>query len=265
MTRKVILIAALVCGIAAALLSKIYIGAKERTIANELARIKDRYGEIEVVCFKVDVPAGTELRRKDLGLVVVPAMGLRGQALTEEDVNSVIGRKTTLGHSRGDVLFWSDVDGGDLRDKSLSGDIKRQMRAVSIDCQGSAAVSGMVCANDHVDVIGTFVFPGADGTTRSGTVVTCTILQNVLVLAKGQSTSKSESFSYAGDQTVTLEVTPREAEMLAFAQQMKGRLVLTLRNRNDSSFERELPQVDYERIKREIESLNLVRQQKVGH
>lgn len=265
MTRKIVLIAALVCGIAAALLSKIYIGAKERAIANELSRIKDRYGEIEVLCFKADTPAGTELRRKDLGLKTVPALGLRGQAITEDDLQSVLGRKTTIGHARGDILFWTDIDGGDLRDKGLSGDIKRQMRAISIDCQGSAAVSGMVRANDHVDVIGTFVFPGADGTVRNGAVVTCTILQNVLVLAKGQTTSKSDALSSFGDQTVTLEVTPREAEMLAFAQQMKGRLVLTLRNRNDSSFERELPQVDYERIKREIESLNLVRQQKLGH
>ena len=96
MKRKIVLIAALVCGIAAALLSKIYIGAKERAIANELSRIKDRYGEIEVLCFKADTPAGTELRRKDLGLKTVPALGLRGQAITE-DANSIAGfRPETL-------------------------------------------------------------------------------------------------------------------------------------------------------------------------
>ena len=45
---------------------------------------------------------------------------------------------------------------------------------------------------------------------------------------------------------------------------MKGRLTLTLRNKNDTSFERELPQVDYEKIRATIEELNLKRQQKNG-
>jgi hypothetical protein len=48
--------------------------------------------------------------------------------------------------------------------------------------------------------------------------------------------------------------------MLAFAEQIKGRLVLTLRNRNDTSYEKELPKVDFEKIRGEIEELNLKRQ-----
>ena len=46
----------------------------------------------------------------------------------------------------------------------------------------------------------------------------------------------------------------------AFAEQMKGRLVLTLRNRNDTSTERELPNVDFAKIRSEIEELNNKRQ-----
>ena len=49
--------------------------------------------------------------------------------------------------------------------------------------------------------------------------------------------------------------------MLAFTEQMKGRLVLTLRNRNDTHYEKELPKVDFEKIMSEIEELNLKRQQ----
>ena len=59
-------------------------------------------------------------------------------------------------------------------------------------------------------------------------------------------------------------MTPREAEMLVFAEQMKGRLVLTLRSRTDVTYERELPKVDFEMIKSEIESLNLERQRNLG-
>ena len=261
MPRKIVLIVSLVSGIAAAVLTKIYIGGKEQLLAKERQEFADLYGTMEVVCFKTDLPAGTELKRKDLGLKDVPELGMRGQAVTKADVDDfIIGKKTTLGHSKGDVLFWSDVEGGDVRTKGLSRDIKRQMRAISINCSGAAAVSGIVKADDHVDVIGTFVFPQEDGKIKQGDIVTCTLLQNVLVLATGQTTAKSD-FTARNFSTVTLEVTPREAEVIAFAEQMKGRLILTLRNRTDNSYERELPQVDYERIKMEIGGLNEKRQQ----
>ena len=104
-----------------------------------------------------------------------------------------------------------------------------------------------------------------NGNLKKGDLVTCTLLQNVLVLATGRDTAKSMTRNLGtnvqGYSTVTLEVTPREAEMLAFAEQIKGRLVLTLRNRNDTSTEKELPNVDFEKIRSEIEVLNLKRQQ----
>ena len=126
----------------------------------------------------------------------------------------------------------------------------------------------MVKPNDHVDVIGTFDFPGDGGSERKTELVTCTILQNVLVLAVGRETAKSRTASAGlsgAYSTVTLEVTPREAEMLAFAEQIRGRLVLTLRNRNDTSTESELPNVDFRKIRGEMEELNKKRQrEKLG-
>ncbi len=62
---------------------------------------------------------------------------------------------------------------------------------------------------------------------------------------------------------VTLEVTPREAEMLVFAEQIKGRISLALRSPSDTTYEKELPQVDLEQIRKEIVDLNKLRQEKV--
>jgi Flp pilus assembly protein CpaB len=91
----------------------------------------------------------------------------------------------------------------------------------------------------------------------------------VLVLATGKTTAKTVQGDGFGSSpgnysTVTLEVSPREAEMLAFAEQIRGRLSLSLRNRSDVSYEKELPKVDFAKIREEIESLNLKRQQKVA-
>ena len=263
MKRKIVLIASLAAGLLAALLTRFYIAAKDAEVRDLKDAINRKYGTMEVLCYTKEIPSGTVLQKSDLGLKTVPAIGMRGQALTVESVTDVVGKKVLIGHRRGDVVFWADVEGGNPAAQGLSADVKRQMRAVSINCTGAASVSGMVKPNDHVDVIGSFdLSDPAKGASKGKSVVTSTILQNVLVLAVGRQTAKMRAQENAAAYTtVTLEVTPREAEMLAFTEQMKGRLVLTLRNRNDTHYEKELPKVDFEKIMSEIEELNLKRQQ----
>ena len=275
MSKKIVLSISIACGLLALVLTRLYISAVESQVAKKKSDLDRRYGTMEVLCFCEDTPAGTVVERRDLGTRVVPKLGMRGQALTEDRLPDVIGRKTLIGHSKGDVLFWSDIEGGDPSAfgaqhvqrrrpaKGLSHDVKRLMRAVSINVGPAAGVSGMVRPNDHVDVIGTFAF-----STDPKDVATLTMLQDVLVLATGRETAKSRdmerSIGRDSYSLVTLEVSPREAEMIAFAEQMKGRLTLTLRNKNDTSFEKELPQVDYEKIRTTIEELNMKRQHKNG-
>ena len=263
MKRKIALIVSLLAGVAAAVLTRFYIAAKDAEVAALKDSISRRYGTIEVLIFAKDTPAGTVLQRSDLLKMEVPALGMRGQALTEENLNDVIGRKTLLTHRFKDIVFWSDIEGGKPADGGLSADVKKTMRAISINCSGAAAVSGMIRPNDHVDVIGTFDL-SENPSSPAKSLVTCTLLQNVLVLATGSMTAKTQTRAGVlpgGYSTVTLEVTPREAEMLAFTEQIRGRLVLTLRNRNDTHAEKELPNVNFEKIRSEIEELNQRRQQ----
>ncbi len=262
MKRKIVLVSSLVAGLLAALLTRVYLSAKTAEVEEAKRYYESKYGTIPALVFARDVAAGTVLSRDDLGVLMLPKSGLEGKALTKEEAHDIVGRKVVGSHAERDVVFWADIEGGDLRATGLSASIKRQMRAVSINCTGAAAVSGMVKPNDHVDVIGTFDFDAAGGRRN---FVTCTILQNVLVLATGSQTAVTRALELgavnaSGYATVTLEVTPREAEMLAFAEQIKGRLTLSLRNRNDISYEKELPKVDFEKIRGEIEELNLKRQ-----
>jgi pilus assembly protein CpaB len=133
------------------------------------------------------------------------------------------------------------------------------MRAMSISVSGAASVSNMVRPSDRVDVLGTFTLPSK---TMAGEteLVTLTILQNVVVLATGQETTESFSGGGANYSTVTLEVTPSEAEVLTFAEQMRGRLTLTLRSPTDTSFEEALPSVNFEDIRGKLEDMNRERQ-----
>ena len=266
MKRQIVLIASLVAGLLAAVLTRVYLNAKDAEVREIRDTFNRKYGRISVVTLKRDLPSGTVLQQSDIGARYMPAVGMRGQAVPEDDWRSVVGRKLVFGRKEGEVLFWADVEGGNPSSSGLSSDIKKQMRAVSINCSGAASVSGMVKPNDHVDVIGTFDLtdPSKASGSKAKALVTCTILQNVLVLATGSQTAKMQAKDYGlagGYSTVTLEVTPREAEMLAFTEQIKGRLVLTLRNRNDTHYERELPQVNFDKIVGEISELNEKRQQ----
>ena len=268
MKNKVVLIVAVLFGLLAAVLTRTYLSSKSDEFKKLTDRFNATHGTLDALCFKTDVPSGTVISKDNLGILTVPEAGLRGQALTKSDLQVILGRKLLLGHRKGDILFWSDIEGGNPVAGGLAADIRRKKRAISISVSGAAAVSGMVKPNDHVDVIGTFSFPkpAPDGKNVLQELVTCTILQNVLVLATGKETSKSGSspFGSGSYSTVTLEVSPREAEMLVFAEQIRGRLVLSLRNRNDTSYEKELPQVDFEKIRSEIEDLNAKRQAEIG-
>ena len=272
MKQKIVLpVISIAIGLLAAVLTRTYLASKDAEIQQLKADFMKKHKTMEVLCFARDVPSGTVISKSDLGLKTAPASGLRGQALTMDSLDVVLGRKLLNGHKTGELLFWADIEGGNPMSGGLAADIRKKMRAVSVNCTGAAAVSGMVKPNDHVDVIASFSFPklGADGRTMIQEIVTCTILQNVLVLATGKETAKSslvrsDAFGAGSYSTVTLEVSPREAEMLVFAEQIKGRISLALRNRNDTYYEKELPQVDFAKIREEIELLNQKRQSELN-
>ncbi len=266
MKQKLILIISVVVGLLAAFLTRSYLAAKDREVLRWKAEFDRKNVKIEVVGIKKDLPSGTVLTKDDIGSINVFANAYRGHVVKIEDHLALINRKTVRPLQANAVIFWSDIEGGEPGSRGLAGDIKQRMRAISVNVSGAASVSGMVKPNDHVDVLGTFSFPSK---TVQGEMelVTLTVLQDVLVLATGKDTAKTQLIAdpRAGSTytMITLEVTPREAEMLAFSEQIKGRISLALRNPDDVYFEKTLPRVDFQMIQSEIESLNTYRQQQI--
>jgi pilus assembly protein CpaB len=262
MKQKFVLIAAAVFGLIAALLSRAWLNSKQAEYDRQMAKLFGQAVKVEVVAAARSLPKGTVLALADIGGKQVYESAVRGHVVKREDHLRIIGRKLEQTIEAGAPIFWSDIEGGDTGYKGLSHDIRSGMRAVSIAVSGASAVSGMVRPNDTVDVLGTFIFGAADDPIASE-LVTLTVLQNVTVLATGMETAKTINplqRSSGGYSSVTLEVTPREAEVLVFAQQMKGRLSLTLRNPTDVAFLRDLPRVDFQRIEAELRKLNDYRQ-----
>ncbi len=266
MKQKALLIASVLIGLLAAFLTRSYLNAKDREVSRMKAEFERKHKRIEVIAVKKDLPSGTVLSMNDIGSLSVVEASVKGHVVKVEDHLLLIGKRTIRPLQEGAPIFWSDIEGGEPGSRGLSGDIKPRMRAISVNVGGAASVSGMVKPNDHVDVLGTFSFPSKTAKDEME-LVTLTMLQDVLVLATGRETAKTQfggaARTASAYSTVTLEVTPREAEMLVFAEQIKGRISLALRNPDDVYFEKTLPRVNFEMIQSEIESLNVFRQQQL--
>lgn len=263
MKQNILLIVSVIVGIIAAILTRQYLVAKDNEVKAFKRKLEGDAVKVVVVAAARPIPMGTVIKAKDLGTREEFESAVRGHAVFPEDVSRIIGRKTIQTIDRLDTVFWSDIEGGESRFFGLADDIQDGMRALSINVSGASAVSGMIRPNDHVDVLGTFTFPSSD-VPGEQELVTLTVLQDVTVMATGQETAKNvvgrRGQPTGGYSLVTLAVTPREAEMLVFAQQVKGRLTLTLRNSSDIGFEQDLPRVDFDQIEAQLQALNIRRQ-----
>jgi len=100
------------------------------------------------------------------------------------------------------------------------------MRAISTKIQEHTAVGRLILPNDHVDVILTRRARGRNGSEEH---VSDTLFRNVRVLAIGQQIEAKEGKKNSEGNVATLELTPRQTELLALANQM-GEINLALRS-----------------------------------
>lgn len=105
------------------------------------------------------------------------------------------------------------------------------MRAVTVRVNDVVGVAGFVLPGMRVDVLITGNPPG------NRTMVTKTILQNILVLSAGKTLQTDASGKPVDAPNVTLLVTPQQAELLTLAGN-EGRIQLVLRNGGDQNIEK---------------------------
>jgi len=105
------------------------------------------------------------------------------------------------------------------------------LRAVSVRVNDVAGVAGFVLPGMRVDVLVTGRPPNADGT------ITNTVLQNIIVLSAGQTMQADARGQAIPAPTVTLLVTPEQAEIMTLAN-IEGHIQLVLRNSSDQTVEK---------------------------
>lgn len=264
MKPKIVLLISIAVGVLAFWLTARYLQAERR-------RLEGRTVKIQVVVAARDLPTGTVIKKSDIAMASVPKDEISGRAVLADDYRDILERKLVFNVGFGRAVLWSDVGVEDFGEGKLADTVSKGLRAVSISVDAVASVSGLVRPDDRVDILGTFSSPSRRNPGEIETT-TLTVLQDVSVLATGARMGRRagpgarvSQTGMRGFSTVTLEVSPREAELLAFLEASKGRVTLALRNPADGSYVTNLPAVDFDRLQDSLPDLNLIRQRDIRH
>jgi Flp pilus assembly protein CpaB len=215
----------------------------------------------------VDVASNSPVPAEALGSVVLPEAyaDMSGFAIPDNLQNRtwLAGRDATRDIAGGSLLLYEHFS--EAPTETFSGGISPGYRAMSLSVGPDTAVSFFIQPGSRVDIIGAFKTveyrnidmpdhlknnPNIDPTEASTPVpmesyVARTLAQNVRVLAVGGADSQRgyQQISDGGYGTITVEVTPRQAEELVFAMpQLEGKLSAVLRNPADGEIV-DIPQV----------------------
>jgi pilus assembly protein CpaB len=231
MNRKMVLLFSAILALLALVLMQFY----KQNLAEELGVAGSR---VQILAARTDIPAYSVIERNQIMVVEYPKNYLPPRHTTKGLIDDVVGQTTTFTIRKGQAILTTDL-ANVQSEAHLSRVVSPGMRALAIPVDRVNTFGGLLRPKDHVDVLGTFQKPG------DGDVNTVTLLQNVAVLAvgsrlgTGRETASSRRSGNSRNNTVTVLVTPEEAELLVFAQD-RGRLSLTMRNEEDVNTEMEL-------------------------
>lgn len=244
--QKIILVAGIVLGIVAVLMTKAYIDKQKQevTVQAQKALVNIQANQSPVLIAKEDIPKGAALEAGMLTTGVVPNQYLQPQAVTSLD--RVFGMIVSAPISQGEQITLNKLSqrryaGGGLAQATPVG-----KRAVTISVDSIASVGGMINPGDYVDVMSLLPIPvqTLEGKTEAQAAV-IPLFQNVLVLAVGQqieplaaqsSSRYKKEESKESSPLITLALNPEESSLLAFVQE-QGKTRLILRSPADSQIE----------------------------
>ena len=183
-----------------------------------------RLQTVGIVVAIVDIPVGATINANQVAITAWPRDLYPKDSFA--DLKSVVGRSVRRDFLRGEPIVASKLVPVDKGGGLLSFIVHEGERAFTIRVNEVVGVGGFIVPDTRVDVILTTSPPG--GSQKISKI----ILENMLVLAAGQIVEQKENKPITVN-TVTLSVTPEEAEKLALASN-DGTIQLVLRNFMDT-------------------------------
>lgn len=239
------LIIALVCGAIAALLVFAFLNRSSGGTS---------VASTPVLVAAQNIGLGQEINDTNVTVRTVATADKHPLAILEKDKAGAIGQVALEPLAAGQQILTSEIT-KDKAQVGLAARIPAGDRAIAISVDDVTTGGGFVMPGDHVDVIGTFQVNATapagevllEGKSDSGNkrYAAVTILQNVTVLAIGQSavqpqqssgnaTGIQPSAAQAAAKSVTLALSPDEAQKIFLAEEI-GTLRLAERPLGDKS------------------------------
>lgn len=228
MRALILIVAALVVAGVTAMLARSWVRS-ERAAPVAMAETVQS-PQVEILVAASNLPAGRIIQDGDLTWQQWPDVSLPEPYIrktTGQEVTSLIGSVVRSGIRQAEpVTGLAVVKNGERG--FLAAVLSPGMRAVSIQISATSGVSGFVFPGDRVDLLLTQSMEDAGGARRAAE----TLLTDVRVIGVDQNADDQNKTAAAVARTVTLEVTPRQAEQVALASTM-GELSLSLRSLPD--------------------------------
>lgn len=242
MQRKWAIIAAIVLGIAAVLLTNLYFRQRE-------ARLRKKSTHVLVAA--QEISRGSIISYNMLAFKVVPYDYIQPGAMRAKE--EAVGKMAAVTIMPEEQILITKLS-MPTRETALAAQTPSGKRAVTISMDIASAVGGMVRPQDHVDILATFTNPP----------ITLTLFQDILVLAMGQETApipsqgrirREQTPSPETRPTVTFALSPQEVQILSVAME-HGKIRLTLRPRAETGVA--IPEVDLSRVPRALNLQSLI-------
>jgi pilus assembly protein CpaB len=200
-----------------------------RYLANAQAYTKNLNN---VVIAKVDIPIGERIIAEKLGVVQLPRSAAPDGTFAKIDEN-IVGRVAMTRIAAREPVTESRL--APLGSAAgLSSVIPEGYRAMNVRVDDVVGISGFIMPGTLVDIVVVIEPPDNDSRRER---VSKIVLQNIKVLANGANLDKPKNEKEVERvKTVTLQVTPEQAEKLALASS-EGRLQLVMRNSIDQNDE----------------------------
>ena len=231
--------AALIFALLAGLGTMIYLKVLEQRLKESLTPPKKEM--IHVIVANKNLSTGSIIDSSTMSVRPVPKTYVDSDAFTPKQFNAIKGAILIKPLQQGKMLTQEYID---LKlPKDFSGTIQPGHRAITIQVDEINSISGMIKPGNFIDLFTKLSLGRASrGKSSASGEAIIPVLEDVLVLATDKVSARpnEDEFKNLNNEerrrtynTLTLEVTPKEAALVAIAES-HGKLISILRNSNDT-------------------------------
>lgn len=192
----------------------------------EAASQENKVEMSEVVVALTAIPAHVKVTEEMVEIKEIPAEAVHAD--TYATIEDVVGGTTTTELIAGEQILAERIVATD-EEAELAYRIPENMRAITVATSEVDGVGGYVMAGDKLDILVSY-------TLQDGKQVVYTQLQSIEVLERGPNAGTADSSGSGVPTSLTLLVTPVQAEVIAYAN-LNGTFYFTLRNPVDSNWQ----------------------------